>query len=185
MLNPSCPFVKYHWFCLAILCLFSLSSFLSEYLMSYQSITGLNLGRLQYRENIDASQSIDASQETHRARLTGLEPKTDYRIYLTATTVKGKGEPIFLDARTLAAGSKNETGRRLISCVCVICEIPLKCGNFLWWGLWWLSDMCITEIGHHWLVAVEYWRWTGGKAMPEGMTTHFTDTHVHHLALIS
>ena len=65
--------------------------------MSYQSITGLNLGRLQYREEIE-------DPLLFRARLTGLEPNTDYRIYLVAKTEEGKGEPIFLDAKTIPAG---------------------------------------------------------------------------------
>ncbi len=69
------------------------------YNMSYQSITGLNLGRLQYREPIESPDIV-------RARLTGLHPNMDYRIYLSAATRVGKGEPIFLDARTTHAGRK-------------------------------------------------------------------------------
>ena len=62
------------------------------------SVTGLNLGRLQYREAITT-----ASRE--RVKLTGLLPDTYYRIYLFASTVRGKGEPIFLNMKTTPAGS--------------------------------------------------------------------------------
>lgn len=70
---------------------------LMGYNISYQSITGLNLGRLKYREAI-------SNPEATRAKLTGLVPDMEYRIYLSAATRLGKGENIFLDARTTPAG---------------------------------------------------------------------------------
>jgi len=70
---------------------------LKGYNISYQSITGLNLGRLKYREPIQ-------DPEATRAKLTGLVPEMEYRIYLSAATRLGKGEEIFLDAKTTPAG---------------------------------------------------------------------------------
>jgi len=52
---------------------------------------------LQYRQAIK-------NPEATRARLTGLSPETDYRVFLSAVTQVGQGEPIFLDAMTTAAG---------------------------------------------------------------------------------
>lgn len=66
------------------------------YNMSYQTITGLNLGRIQYRDHI-------TDPEATNARLTGLSPDTYYRVYLSAATSRGSGEPIFLDMKTLPA----------------------------------------------------------------------------------
>ncbi len=70
------------------------------------SVIGLNLGRLQYREIID-------DPEVLNAKLTGLLPSTNYRVYLAAATAEGKGEPIFLDSVT------SPPGRELCVCVCV------------------------------------------------------------------
>jgi len=68
------------------------------YNISYQAITGLNLGRLQYREAIPGVDTV-------QARLTGLTPNTTYRIYLAAATVAGTGEPIFIDQMTTEVGA--------------------------------------------------------------------------------
>ena len=59
-------------------------------------VTGLNLGRIQYRDPID-------DPEVLRARLTGLQPETDYRVFLYAKTQRGQGEAIFLDSTTTPA----------------------------------------------------------------------------------
>lgn len=67
------------------------------YHFSYQSITNLNLGRLQYR---DITDDPDARVE----RVTGLNPNTTYRVYLRAATSVGTGEPIFVDATTELSG---------------------------------------------------------------------------------
>ena len=147
--------------------------------MSYQSITGLNLGRLQYRENINASHPT-------RARLTGLEPNTDYRIYLTATTIKGKGEAIFLDAQTLAAGRKYmyKIGQELLSRICIGCEIWWKCVNFFCdealhdTVMFICASLQLVIIG---LRLVGYWHCTGNKLMPEWIITPFTDAYVYPL----
>ena len=66
---------------------------------SFVAVTGLNLGRIQYREPID-------DPDVTRARLTGLQPETDYRVFLYAKTARGKGERIFLDSATTSATSK-------------------------------------------------------------------------------
>ncbi len=63
------------------------------------TVIGLNLGRLQYRDPI-------TDPESTRARLTGLQPETAYRVFLQAKTSVGLGEPIFLDAVTTTAGCK-------------------------------------------------------------------------------
>jgi len=65
------------------------------YLITYQTITNLNLGRLQYRE-------IDGNVEN--GRLTGLNPNTTYRMFLSGKTNTGAGEPIFIDATTSESG---------------------------------------------------------------------------------
>ena len=67
--------------------------------MNILSVTGLNLGRIQYRDDIDGPLA-------RRAQLTGLKPSTDYRIYLTASTDIGRGEAIFMDTTTADPGSK-------------------------------------------------------------------------------
>ena len=67
------------------------------YNMSYQAILGLNLNRLQYRDPI-------TDPDIMRERLTGLLPDMHYRIYLSAVTRVGKGEPIFIDVKTSHAG---------------------------------------------------------------------------------
>lgn len=64
---------------------------------SFCSVIGLNLGRLQYREILNDPEVLDA-------KLTGLLPETNYRVYLAAATSQGKGEPIFLDAFTAPPG---------------------------------------------------------------------------------
>jgi len=63
------------------------------YNISYQTITGLNLGRVQYRDPIE-------DPDARRERLTGLQPETFYRVYLYAASRMGKGEPIFIDVKT-------------------------------------------------------------------------------------
>lgn len=68
------------------------------YNISYQQITGLNLGRLQYRTPIE-------DENINQARLTGLMPRTFYRVYLSAATRQGKGEPIFLDMESAPPGA--------------------------------------------------------------------------------
>ena len=65
------------------------------------TVIGLNLGRLQYREDIDDPEVLDA-------KLTGLLPETNYRVHLAASTAQGQGEPIFLDAVTSPPGRKFE-----------------------------------------------------------------------------
>jgi uncharacterized protein YneF (UPF0154 family) len=65
------------------------------YLITYQAITNLNLGRLQYR-------SIEGDVDT--GRLTGLNPNTTYRMFLSGQTNVGAGEPIFIDAATSESG---------------------------------------------------------------------------------
>ncbi len=74
------------------------------------AVIGLNLGRLQYREVIE-------DPEVLSAKLTGLLPLTNYRVYLAAATAQGKGEAIFLDAVTSPPGRKYipGTGTRRIS----------------------------------------------------------------------
>lgn len=67
------------------------------YNISYQTITGLNLGRLQYREAV-----IEANAS--QSHVTGLNPNTTYRVYLSAATSAGKGEQIFIDATTSLSG---------------------------------------------------------------------------------
>ena len=62
-------------------------------------VSGLNLGRLQYREPI-------SDPDATMARLTGLQPDTFYRVYLAAATSKGTGEEIFLDTKTSPAERK-------------------------------------------------------------------------------
>ena len=57
------------------------------------SVTGLNLGRLQYRTPIH-------DPEANKVRLTGLSPDMYYRVYLSAATAQGSGEQIFLDMKT-------------------------------------------------------------------------------------
>lgn len=68
------------------------------YNISYQALSGLNLGRLQYREAV-------AGSDTLQARLTGLTPNTTYRVYLAAATIAGTGEPIFIDQTTAPVGA--------------------------------------------------------------------------------
>ena len=68
--------------------------------LSIFAVTDLNLGRRQYREEIN-------DPSVTRARLTGLKPDMDYRIYLSAATSAGAGEAMFLDARTTPAGGKS------------------------------------------------------------------------------
>lgn len=63
------------------------------------TVTGLNLGRLQYREAV-----IDANAS--QSHVTGLNPNTTYRIYLSAATSAGKGEQIFIDDTTSVSGRK-------------------------------------------------------------------------------
>ncbi len=75
------------------------------------SVTGLNLGRIQYREPV-------SDPKATRARLTGLQPETDYRVFLYARTQRGQGEPIFLDATTSSATSELCCVRVCV-CVCV------------------------------------------------------------------
>ncbi|CAD5115432.1 DgyrCDS4407 [Dimorphilus gyrociliatus] len=66
------------------------------YDISYQIVKDLNLGRLQFREQV-------SDPDANYARLTGLRPETNYRIYLYAVTKAGRGEPIFLDMTTIPA----------------------------------------------------------------------------------
>ncbi len=81
-------------------------------------VSGLNLGGLQFRPPITL-ESMDEERPTNRitqddqglmtsVRLTGLRPDTAYRVFVAASTEAGHGEPIFLDMRTLPAGSKKE-----------------------------------------------------------------------------
>lgn len=78
---------------------YELNGILVGYNISYQTITGLNLGRLQYRESI-------SDPTIKRERLTGLLPDTFYRVYVSAASQRGKGEPIFVDLKTNPAGRK-------------------------------------------------------------------------------
>ncbi|KAI0242502.1 Neuroglian [Lamellibrachia satsuma] len=68
------------------------------YNISYQAITGLNLGRIQYRAPVTDPEQL-------RVKLTGLEPSTYYRVFLSGVTKKGKGEDIFLDMKTTEPGT--------------------------------------------------------------------------------
>jgi hypothetical protein len=70
---------------------------ITGYQFSYQSITNLNLGRLQYRDILEGPNATSA-------RLTGLNPNTTYRVYLAAETIMGTGDTIFFDAMTAEAG---------------------------------------------------------------------------------
>jgi uncharacterized protein YneF (UPF0154 family) len=67
------------------------------YKFTFQSITNLNLGRLQYR---DMTPGPDVNSE----RLTGLNPNTTYRVFLSAVTNVGSGDPIFIDVTTSLSG---------------------------------------------------------------------------------
>lgn len=62
------------------------------------SVTGLNLGGLQYTNNI-------ANASLQDWRITGLKPNTSYRVYIAASTAAGMGDTNFLDSRTLTADS--------------------------------------------------------------------------------
>ena len=68
---------------------------------------GLNLGRMQYREPM-------MDPNINSMRLTGLSPVMYYRVYLSALTAQGIGEPIFLDMKT------TDTGRKLDNRLCVV-----------------------------------------------------------------
>ena len=63
------------------------------------AVTGLNLGRLQYRDPV-------YDPNATWAKLTGLMPDTFYRVYLYASTETAMGEASFLDQRTAPAGRK-------------------------------------------------------------------------------
>ena len=67
------------------------------YNISYQTLTGLSMGQLQYR-------LAEVDPDATRARLTGLLPLTMHRVFLYAVTKKGAGDPIFLDMKTAPAG---------------------------------------------------------------------------------
>ena len=83
----------------------------------FPPVTGLNLGRLQYRET-----NVAASETT--ARLTALKPDMHYRVFLSASSAAGKGEPIFLDAQTAHAGRKYTLGilltNNMLNASCII-----------------------------------------------------------------
>ena len=63
------------------------------------TVSGLNLGRLQYRDPI-------ANPDALEAKLTGLMSERLYRVYLAASTKFGRGEPIFMDLETTSPISK-------------------------------------------------------------------------------
>ena len=59
----------------------------------------MNFGRLQYYDTY-------IPPNTLRAKATGLNPNTTYRIFLAASTIAGKGAPIFVDSQTTLSGCK-------------------------------------------------------------------------------
>lgn len=67
------------------------------YNITYQALSGMNIGRLQYY-------NMDISPNEITAKATGLNPNTTYRIYVAASTKAGKGEPIFVDSVTSSSG---------------------------------------------------------------------------------
>jgi len=79
---------------------FESNGVLTGYTVSYQAITGLNLGGLQYANEI-TNATLTSS------RITGLKPNTSYRVYIAASTGAGLGDTNFLDSRTLTADRPN------------------------------------------------------------------------------
>ena len=69
----------------------------------HSAVMGLNLGRIQYRAPV-------TNPEQMRVKLTGLEPNTYYRVFLSGVTRRGTGEYIFLDMKTTEPGGECDSG---------------------------------------------------------------------------